>query len=192
MQLFSRSGALLYTSPASAARQALQSAMQTDAPLSQVNLRRASLRWAELDGLRAPGACLWGADLTLCDLADADLRESDCRMATLKETCLAGANLSGTDFSGAYFSGVLLEEADFSGCVFSCPSILRQSLHVCRSLKGAVYWHQGEHPCDLSAGVQRWQTGGHDVISIGDVLIADGLLVRPSAAKNTTKSRCHG
>jgi len=168
---------MIYAARGASFRAAHEEVLRAGVHLNGLNARRAKLRGARLDGLIAPGACFWGADLTRSDLADADLTGCDLRMAGFKETCLADAVLRGADLSGAYFAGTLLDGADLGACRFSCPSILRQPLHRCRSLEGAVYWHRGETACALAGGVAHFSAGGHAVTVIDRHLIADGRLI---------------
>ncbi len=188
MILYSITGEALYNSRQPSLKRTLAEAAAEGIMLPGINLRRARLKGAALDGLIAPGACLWGADLSGCDLAEADLSGADARMATFADTCLADVVAVEARFEGAYFRNVLLEGADFSGCAFSCPSILTQPLHLCRSLDRALYWHRGEDACALSQGISRLQIRGHELVALGDRLIVNGDLQKNFSKINTTKS----
>lgn len=190
MDLYATNGTLLYSSRQPTLKRALGEAIDSSIALAGLNLRRVKLRGAKLDGLRAPGACLWGADFTGADLAGADISGVDARMATFSESCLAEALCTNARFEGAFFRQTLIQDADFSGCTFSCPSILQQNLHDCCDLTGAIYWHRGEEACPLDEGVTRLTTGGHTIVVLGKRLIANGELDHKNipSAQNTTKS----
>jgi hypothetical protein len=185
MDLYNITGDRLFSSVHKTLRKALGEAVIKGVCLQGIDLRRARLSGARLDGLDAPGACLWGADLSGCDMADANLVGADARLATLTDACLADARCAGVQFDGAYFKNTLVDGADFSDCRFSCPSILSMPLHLCRALRGSVYWHRGEVPCPLDGGIMRLQVLGNEIIALGEeCLIVNGIFQAPRGRKS--------
>lgn len=176
MDLHSVSGDLLFSSRQPTLKRALVEAVEQGAALHGIDLRRTHLRGAALDGMIAPGACLWGADLSGCDLAEANLSGADMRLASLIDTCLADVLCADAIFDGAYFKETLIAGADFSGCRFSCPSVLTLPLHLCADLSGAVYWHRGEQACPLDGGIARIQLAAQEIVLLGDKVLMNGML----------------
>lgn len=176
MDLQSVSGDILFSSRQPTLKRSLVEAVEQGAALHGIDLRRARLRGTVLDGLFAPGACLWGADLTGCDLAEANLSGADLRLASLTDACLADTTCADALFDGAYFRDTLVAGTDFSGCRFSCPSVLSLPLHLCAGLSGAVYWHKGEQSCPLDSGIARIQVADQNIMVLGGRVLMNGML----------------
>ena len=92
--------AVLWDSPCTTKKAAVEAAVAAGANLRDANLRDANLSDANLSGADLRGANLRGANLRGANLRDANLSD-----ANLSDANLSGANLSGADLSGADLSG---------------------------------------------------------------------------------------
>ena len=137
-------------------KEALLTAIRTDADLSDADLRGADLSGADLRDADLRDADLSGADLrdadlrdadlrdaylsgaylSDADLRDADLRDADLRDADLSDAYLRDADLRDADLSGAYLSGADLSDADLSGAYLS-GAYLRDAYLSGADLSGA-------------------------------------------------------
>jgi len=142
-------GAILFQGRERTLRRCAELAVRNGADLSFANFRHASLRGAVLDGANLTGASFWRADLSTADIAGANLDHADLRLSCLKDACLAESIFRGADFRGAYFSRTILDGADLSGALESCPRLVLCDLAPARC-DGAGSLHQGEVECPLS------------------------------------------
>lgn len=172
-------GSVLFEGRFMTIRRCVEAAIREGVDLSNVDLRGANLRHAHLDDAKMRGACLWGTILDYADMSGGVFEGCDFRTASLKETCLAESSLQGADFRGAYFSKTIVVESDFSNTQFSCPSIFSLRWCEAKTLAGAVYWHKGEVPFDLS-GVPLSVQGPEGHIVCLDDYILEGI----SSTKN--------
>lgn len=151
MKLQSLNGQTVFEGRFTTIRRAVESAIQDNVNLAEVNLRGAMLRHACLDGANMRGACLWGAQLSYAQLCGGDFTAVDFRATQMKDACLAESTFTAGDFRGAYLKGAIVRHSVFDHCQFSCPSIFTVPWEEAQRLTGAVYWHKGEIECPLSS-----------------------------------------
>ncbi|MCB1529719.1 MAG: pentapeptide repeat-containing protein [Rhodospirillales bacterium] len=176
--LSKKTGKILFEGRFPTIRRCVEQAVYEKTDLSHVDLRGMNLRHSNLDGAKMRGACLWGALLDYADMSGGVFERCDFRAASLKETCLADSALRGADFRGAYFSKTIVADSDFSKTQFSCPSLFSLPWHEAKTLEGAIYWHKGEVPCDLSGGPVSLQGPEGQVVYLNDHILAGGTLIK--------------
>jgi uncharacterized protein YjbI with pentapeptide repeats len=98
-------GTVLFKSTKTIFRDALLEAVESDADLSDADLRGANLSGADLRDADLSGANLSGANLRGADLSGADLNGANLRGADLNGANLRGADLSDAELMNAKFYG---------------------------------------------------------------------------------------